>query len=351
MLRLNVICRKHQAMQKLLLGLFIMIGISGCQDSHEPDVSAIKINFKLQRFEKDFFAIDTLQIDAGLQKLHEKYPEFLQDFLFNVLALPAQPDSTDVVKREVISFIKSYKPVADSAQQVFKNFTPVTKEIEEGLKHVKLYFPQYKIPQKVITFIGPINSYGSILTTDALAIGLQLYMGENYPLYQSEAGQQLYPLYISKRFAPSYIAAGCFKNIISDMYPDNSAGRPLVEQMIEAGKRLYVLDRILPETADTIKTGYSTVQLDESYENEAFIWSFFLQNDLLFSNDPAITKDYMTDGPKTAVLGEASPGFIGQFVGWQIVKKWMAKNDKVSLADLMGMNPKKIFEEAKYKPK
>ena len=59
----------------------------------------------------------------------------------------------------------------------------------------------------------------------------------------------------------------------------------------------------------------------------------------------------MTDGPKTAVLGEASPGFIGQFVGWQIVKKWVANNDKVSLADLMSMNPKKIFEEAKYKPK
>ena len=28
------------------------------------------------------------------------------------------------------------------------------------------------------------------------------------------------------------------KNIIDDMYPDNSAGRPLVEQMVEAGKRL-----------------------------------------------------------------------------------------------------------------
>ena len=338
-------------MNKLILGLLILFGISGCRNSNEPDVSAIKVELQTQRFEKDFFAMDTLHMDAALQQLHEKYPGFLQDFLFNILALPAPPDSNEVVKREVVSFLRSYKPVADSAVQVFKDFSPVTKEIEGGLKHVKYYFPQYKLPEKIVTFIGPINSYGNILTTDAIAIGLQLYMGENYPLYQSEAGQQLYPLYISKRFAPPYIAASCIKNIISDMYPDNSAGRPMVEQMIDAGKRLYVLDRVLPKTADTIKTGYTKMQLEGSYSNEALIWSFFLQNDLLFSNDPAITKDYMTDGPKTAVLGEASPGFIGQFVGWQIVKKWMANNDKVSLEELMGMNPKKIFEEAKYKPK
>ena len=338
-------------MQKLLLGLVTILVISGCGNKKEPDVSAIKIDLQAQRFEQDFFAMDTLQLDAGLQKLHEKYQGFLQDFLFNILALPAQPDSTDVVKKEVTSFIRSYKPVEDSAKEIFKNFTRVTTEIEDGLKHVKYYFPQYKIPQKVITFIGPINSYGNIITTDAIAIGLQLYMGENYSLYQSEAGQQLYPLYISKRFAPPYIAAGCIKNIISDMFPESSTGRPMVEQMIDAGKRLYVLDRLLPKTADTIKTGYTTVQLDGSYKNEPFIWSFFLQNDLLFSNDPAITKDYMTDGPKTAVLGESSPGFIGQFVGWQIVKKWMAGNDKISLAELMNTNSKKIFEEAKYKPK
>ncbi len=31
--------------------------------------------------------------------------------------------------------------------------------------------------------------------------------------------------------------------------------------MIEKGKRLYVLDKILPNTADTLKTGYTAAQL------------------------------------------------------------------------------------------
>ncbi len=336
--------------QTLLSSLFIIIFL-GCNTHKGPDVSGIKINLQTQRFERDFFALDTTRFGPSMQKLYEKYPEFFQDFIYNILGLPAQNENPGAVEEGVKSFIRSYKPVKDSADLVFKNFDQIAVQISNGLKHVGYYFPKYKTPEKLITFIGPINSYGNIITTDAIAIGLQLYMGKDYTLYQSEAGQQLYPLYISKRFEPAYIAVGSMKNITSDMYPDNSAGKPLVEQMIEAGKKLYMLDQLMPETPDTIMTGYTKAQLEGGYENEAFIWSFFLQNDLLFANDPAITKDYMTDGPKTPVLGEASPGFIGQFVGWQIVKKWMDDNEKVTLPELMTTSAKKIFEEAKYKPK
>ncbi len=79
----------------------------------------------------------------------------------------------------------------------------------------------------------------------------------------------------------------------------------------------------MPETADTLKTGYTKNQLDGCYKNEQTIWSFFVQNDLLFTTDPSLIKDYMNDAPQTQAFGQDSPGFIGQFVGWQIVKKWM----------------------------
>jgi hypothetical protein len=226
----------------------------------------------------------------------------------------------------------------------------IARQVNEGLQYVKYYFPQYKLPQKFVTFIGPINSYGNILTTNELAVGLQLYMGSSYSLYQTEAGQQLYPTYISRRFQPQYIPVNSIRNIVDDMYPDRSAGRPLVEQMIEAGKRLYLLDHLLPDVADTLKTGYTEAQLQGAYKNEELIWTYFVNNDLLFAIDPALTKDYMNEAPNTAVLGPSSPGFIGQFVGWQIVKKWMDKNDTVTLPKLMETDSKIIFQQAKYKP-
>ena len=324
--------------------------MSSCKGRSIPDVSGIKVNVQTQRFEKDFFLIDTNNINQSMQQLQQKYQSLLQDFIFNILALPAQPDSAAAVGQQVKAFISSYRPLKDSSDKLFKDISATEREVRKGLQFVKYYFPAYKLPAKLITFIGPINSYGNILTADALAVGLQLYMGKNFFLYQSEAGQEMYPAYISRRFEKEYIPVNCIKTIVDDIFPDNNAGRPLVEQMIQAGKRLYVLDQLMPETADTLKTGYTQKQLQGCNANEQTIWSFFVQNDLLFTTDPSVTKDYMNDAPQTQVFGKDSPGFIGQFIGWQIVKKWMAKNEKTSLEQLLQTNPKTIFEQAKYKP-
>lgn len=341
--------QKNICMKWVSLFLFIIM-ICSCRGRNIPDVSGIKIDLQLQRFEKDFFSIDTNHLSQSLQRLHQKYPGFLQDFLFNILALPPRADSSKAVEQQVKYFISSYKPSKDSADKIFADVKTTEKEVRKGLQFVKYYFPAYKLPAKLITFIGPINSYGNILTTDALAVGLQLYMGKNYSLYQSRAGQELYPAYISQRFERAYIPVNCIKTIVDDIFPDNNAGRPLVEQMVQAGKRLYLLDQLMPETADSVKTGYTQKQLEGCYANEGTIWSYLVQNDLLYVSDPFVTKDYMNDAPLTQAFGKESPGFIGQFAGWQIVKKWMAKNEKASLEDLLKTDPKTIFMQAKYKP-
>ena len=337
-------------MKRFIFFLLIILIISGCKSRNIPDVSNIKIDLQLQHFEKDFFPIDTNQTDKSLEQLHQKYPGFLQDFLFNILALPAQPDSSAVAAQQVKAFIRSYAPLKDSADKVFTNLNTTQEQVKRGLQFVKYYFPSYRLPTKMITFIGPINSYGNILTTDALAVGLQLYLGENYSLYQSEEGQEMYPAYISRRFDKEYIPVNCIKTIVDDIFPDNNAGTPLVEQMVQAGKRLYVLDQLMPETPDTLKTGYTQKQLEGCFANEATIWSFFVQNDLLYTTDPSVTKDYMNEAPLTQAFGKDSPGLIGQFTGWQIVKRWMKKNEKVSLEELLKTDPKAIFMQSKYKP-
>jgi hypothetical protein len=49
-------------------------------------------------------------------------------------------------------------------------------------------------------------------------------------------------------------------------------------------------------------------------------------------------------------LGEASPGNIGAFCGWQIIKKYMAENPDVTLLKLMETSAETVFQTAKYKP-
>lgn len=327
--------------------MVVMALLLACQSKKQvPDVSGIVVKLQTERFEKDFFSIDTLHPDTALQQLRRQHPGFTEDFLFNILA--TSPDSA---AKDTRLFIRSYQEMYRASQAKLKDIAVVEAAVKKGLQFVKYYFPDYRLPERFITFIGPINSYGNIITPNALAVGLQVYLGKDYPLYLSSQGQQMYPTFISRRFEPEYIPVNCMKNIIDDMYPDHTMGKPLVEQMVEAGKRQYVLDRLLPETADTLKTGYTKQQLDGCYASEKNIWSFFLQNDMLYSTDPNLTRDYMTEAPNTQALGETSPGNIGQFVGTQIVNKWMEKQKDITLAALLHTPAKKIFDEAKYKPR
>ena len=314
---------------------------------HIPDVSNIKVDVEVQRFDKDFFAMDTSHMETSLNELQKKYGSFLNDYLYNILMVPPFPDS---VANKLKLFLKDYRPLYDSVQQRFPDFKEAA-EVKRGLQFVKYYFPSYKTPSQVITFIGPLEGYGNVLTANGFAVGLQLYMGKSFSVYQTEFINNVYPAYISRRFEPQYIAANCMRNVIDDIYNWNPAGKPLIEQMIESGKKLYVLDQLLPETADSIKTGYTQKQLDGCYDHEVDIWNFFLRNNLLYQSDPFAIRDYITDGPKTTALGEASPGNIGQFVGWQIVKEWMQKNNQKTLIELLHTQPRQIFDEAKYKPR
>ncbi len=323
-----------------------------------PNVSHISIHLTVQHFEQDFFSIDTNHIVESIHTLHKKYPQFWKDFTENILGIDAyQPNNTEEEKA-IRSFIKSYQSIKESTDKVFKDFNDIQKQIEESFKYIHYYFPTYSLPKKIITFIGPLDAffhgtlddYGDVLTQDAIAIGLQLHLGKVNMLYTSPQGQALYPAYISKRFEPAYIPVNCIKNIIDDLYPDKTSAKPLIDQIIDRGKRLYTLDQIMPYTPDSLKIGYTQTQLEGCYAHESLIWSMFLRSDVLYTIEPSIIKNYIGNSPNTSELGNDAPGNIGLFVGWQIVKKYMQGNS-ITLDSLLKTDTRIIFEQSHYKPK
>ena len=50
-------------------------------------------------------------------------------------------------------------------------------------------------------------------------------------------------------------------------------------------------------------------------------------------------------------IDNESPGRIGQWMGWQIVRSFMENNPKVTVQQLIKMDANSIFEQSKYKPK
>ena len=338
-------------MAKFILYFSIVLCLFSCkQNNGIPDVSGIPVNLTTQRFEKDFFSIDSAQVYQHIPALLNKYPNFTTDFFGRILSIdPRWP--SDSINRYVGNFINSYKNIYDTAEKVYSDFTPYEKNIKTTLQFIKYYFPDYQLPKKIVTYIGPLDGYGDILGDSTLFIGLQHHLGNQSTYYKSAWLSETYPSYLTAQFTPDYIDINCAKNILNfDLYPAKDNEEPLISKMIEQGKRLYVLSKFLPGKKEYMLIGYTEKQLSDCYDHEKMIWNMFIQNSLLQNNDPDIIKNYIGDSPKTIELGEGAPGNIGSFTGWQIVKKYMAKNEQLTLAQLLSTNDETIIKETKYKP-
>ncbi len=337
-------------MKKNLIPLFLLLLI-GCKSGKKtPDVSQIPVTVQIERFDKAFFAIDTNDTRLGLLNLARQYPYFINDFAVNILGTSPLSDTSLQAFNACRSFISGYMPIKDSLELRFADMREIETELKTGLQHFKYYFPAYNLPPKIVAFIGPFDAPGAALTRYTLAIGLQLYAGKNFPFYLSTQGQELYPLYISKRFEPAYIVPNCMKSLSEDLYPDQSQGKPLIEQMIEKGKNWWLINQLLPETADSLITGFSQKQLSWCASNEGNIWNFFLDQNL-YSLESDLIKNFIGDAPYTQGMPEFSPGNIGQWVGWRIVQKYTSLHPDLNPAQLMKTPARAIFDEVKYKPK
>ena len=336
-----------------LFAIFIVYLFFSCNGNrdNQPDVSSIKVNLEVQRFEQSLFSLDSTKLYTGIDSLIKAYPTFGETFFLDILN--CDPNwGKDTLVNYIYGFTSSaaYKSLYDSTEKLFGNFTPYKEAIEQALRYQRYYFPKYKGPEKIITYIGPLDGSGDGLTSDGIAIGLQHHLGGGSAFYQSEWIQATYPAYVTRYFDANHIVINCMNRIIADMYPDNFEDNPLITQMIEKGKRIFVLHALLPNQPESQLINYSEEQMKDCYAHEAEIWSFFTKNNLLQSTDYNQIKNYVNEGPKTQELGESSPGNMGTWVGWQIVKKFMKKNQELSLDSLMKTPADYLLHKAKYKP-
>lgn len=342
---------------RLLSYLFICLLLFSCKSKDgPPDVSHIKVNLSTMRFEKDLFAIDSAMVSQQIDNVIMRYGEFGPIFMTKILN--ADPSwSEDTLNMYVGGFINAYKPLNSETRKLFSDFTPYENEIRHALQYVKYYFAafikrkNYQIPERIITYIGPLDGYGdNFIQGQAFIVGLHHHLGAADSLYQNEYLHQTYPTYITNRFEPSTITVNAMTRLLNDMYPPDYMDETLVNQMIESGKRFYVLQQLMPDKNPALLIGYESKQYRFCVKNEALLWNFFTQNELLQKRQSNLIRNYIGDSPKTQEFGEESPGNIGSFVGWKIVDKYMSDQKNLPLDKLMETPADEILAKARYKP-
>ncbi len=318
-------------MKRLIVLLIIFCSFYACKKENKIDseVASIKVDFTVERFDR-IFAEST---PKDLLKLKQAFP-----FLFS----DRYPDSlwvnrmTDSLQQQL--YAETYK--------VFPDFKDTKQDITQLFQHLKYYFPEFKIP-RVITVTSNVDYRNKAIVTDSIVlISLDTYLGENHKFYD---GIQEY---LNQNFRASQITPDLAKEY-AKKYSYQTSKKSLLDEMVYYGKLLYFKDAVLPNIADAEKIGYTQKQLDWSIANESEVWRYFIDRELLYSTDSKLPGRFINSAPFSKFyleLDGQSPGRIGQYLGWQIVRAYMRNND-VSLSKMLITNADDIFKQSKFKPR
>jgi len=338
-------------LHKILIFCFLAT-LTSCKDNpHVKDVSKIDLNMNVTRFEQALFECKGVN---DVAQLANKYPKFYATYTQSIVAPNVQ--TLDGSAEDVI--VNLYKYIADKdmymlyqkTQEVFGDFQEQQKGLNILAKYIQSYFPEEKI-ENTTTFISTLR-YGSAY--DAIdkqfLVGLDLYLGSDFEVY-SLIDPENFPAYRVKKFEPYRVVPNCaqtFANYIVTEHPSSN----FMEQAIYEGKKLYLMDLLLPKSHDSLKINYLAGQLEWAQEKESDMWTYLIEKEILFSTDKnEYQKHYFNDAPFTTPFQNGSSPRVGAWFGWQIVREYMEKNPNLTIQDLItDKNHQSIFQKSGYRP-
>jgi hypothetical protein len=303
------------------------------------DLSEIKISqVKIHRYDQDLFRIQLNDLKSGLISIQSRYPFFLGTNLDDTAKLSDMRDY--LMNPRNIDF---YKAVLDK----FKDPSQVEKDLTDGFRHVKYYFPGTDLP-RVYSYISGGDYENPVQLADSvLLIALDTYLGSDFKPYLSDG----LSLYKTQRMTPDHIVPDCMKSFVNRLAPDDMSMNTFLDQIIDAGKRLYLLDAFIPDIAGNLKINYTQEQFSWILKNETHVWSAIIENRMLYSTDAQTLRLFLADGPFTTAFGKESPSRLGEWIGWQIVKSYMNNHPEITLQQMLQKNDaQEILTQSGYKP-
>lgn len=256
------------------------------------------------------------------------------------------PDEDFAKRRTDATEIKIYKEAASKIDQA-----KLEKDLSNLFTHIKYYFPKFKTPT-VYLFSSSLQMIQEPLLydekTNFLFVDISGFMGYKNVNYKG------LELYFQKSMNPENIVPKISRMFAEKIVPFSTDHQKFIDLMIYSGKVMTLQDAFLPETTDYLKMDYTKEQYDWAKNNEANIYNYFVESNLIFGDDHRLAERFINPGPfskfYTQIDNESSP-MVGVFTGWQICKEYFKKKPDTKLNDFITKDATQIFNEAGYKPK
>jgi len=295
-----------------------------------------------------FLHYEQVLFDSNPDVLPEKLSEFGKQFSSPLLNIfPDDPAFMEQLHGFTSdSIVRAIYNITNSR---YNNLSWLEKEVDKALKAAKKLDNEIDFTQ-FATFVSGYFDYKQRILTDRDSKSLLVSI-DQYALPQMEEFSYFgLPLFIVELSDSAYLASDIMAEIARQYIASpNETNTTMLDLMIAEGKVLYFLDQVMPDKKDFLKIRYTPEQMQWAKDNENNIWTYFIQNDLLYEKDFARYHNFIDDAPKTNAFKDSAPRTT-DYIGWQIVRQYM-KNNKCTLKELFdNTDSQAILQASKYRP-
>lgn len=295
---------------------------------------------QLHRFEKVLFDTPVEQLQSKLQTMGSEYSTEL---------LNVQPGNPEYMQM-LAGFVQdpTMREVYRLVDSVFGNMEAESAALGKALKRAQELSPTLRY-DKVYTFVSGMFDYDMRVGCNSheVVISLDQYIlpyTEKYNYFNS-------PLFLVQQSRRQYLVADCMTAIGRQHIAIPQEGDlTLLDYMVAEGKAIYFAQQTLPDTPDSILMRYSKEQMEWMKKNENNVWSYLLQNKLLYDIDFMRFHNMIDDAPKTNAFRDSSPR-TPYYIGWQIVSGYAARTGATMDELFAETDSQKILSQSNYRPK
>lgn len=293
----------------------------------------------IKRYEKALFALDPENLKQEIATIYPDYALFLGT---------NWKDTMNLIRLRNYLTDKDIREIYNYSEQQYPNLDFLQSAINEAFTLLRKYYPGIKNPG-VYTYVSGLDIENPVIFNDTVIIlALDDFLGSEAFVYK-KAG---IPVYKTLRMNRANLVPACLAEVARSLVSADESKMTLLDLMLAEGKTLYLLDLLLPRTPDELKIGYTSSQLEWCHRNEASVWAYIVENRYLYSTDVQASVKFINDAPFTSGLVNESPGRLGTWTGWQIIKSYMKNNPEVTLQALLAStDAQTILAQSKYRPK
>ena len=113
---------------------------------------------------------------------------------------------------------------------------------------------------------------------------------------------------------------------------------------------MALLAALLPDTDPAQVFAFNKAQLAWCEANEYMMWKEIVGEEMLYSKKEDVIGRIMNDGPFTSGFPRESPGHVGEWIGYRMVKSYMVANPDMDFEALFAMDDTRAVLKH-YKPR